>query len=196
MRLKFAALAIAAMASAAPAVATPTIVTVRAFENSTTDGTPLATGLTFAAGRKFRITSSTNDLWSAGALPRWSDANGLNRNRLATAADDSGQPVNTLIGIDFGPYTQGNLTAPYGSLVASLGGNNWQLLGANGVFTSQGGPLSLAYFDSNNGDNTGSITFSITAVPEAATWAMMIAGFGFAGVALRTRRQGTVLRAA
>ena len=33
-----------------------------------------------------------------------------------------------------------------------------------------------------------SATFTLTAVPESATWAMMIGGFGLAGVAVRRRR--------
>ncbi len=48
-------------------------------------------------------------------------------------------------------------------------------------------------FDSNYGDNRDGISLSVVsnavgAVPEPATWAMMIAGFGMAGGALRRRR--------
>lgn len=193
---KIVSVAIAASAFiAVPAVAAPTIVVVNALANSTSGGTPLVTGLTFAAGQQFKITSSTNDLWSAGALPRYSDANGI-VNRTATAADDSGQPVGSQIGGNFGSYTQGNLTANFGSLVAVTGVNTFQLLGANGVFTSTGGPLNLGYFDSNNGDNFGSITFSISAVPEPATWAMMILGMGAVGGAMRVRRRSVALASA
>jgi hypothetical protein len=151
----------------------------------------LLTGLTFAPGQQFKITSSTNDLWSSGELPRFSDANGIVY-RLAVAGDDSGKAPGTQIGANFGNYTQGNLTALYGSLVADLGGGQYQLLGANGVFTSNGGPLNLAYFDSNNYDNTGSITFEISAVPEPVTWAMMLVGFGMIGFGLRSRRKQSV----
>ena len=42
-----------------------------------------------------------------------------------------------------------------------------------------------------NGSYGGDITFSPTAVPEAATWAMMLIGFGAMGVALRYRRRTT-----
>lgn len=195
MRVLIAATALAAAtAVAAPAAATVTI-TVSARDNSSTGGTPLATGLTFVAGQRFRITSSLNDLWSAGDLPRFSDANGLVGDRFKTAADDAAPngggsyAIGTLIGQSFGNYSQGNLTAPFGSLVAFIAPGQWQLLGANGTFTSQGGPLNLAYFDSNNGDNFGEITFTITAVPEAATWAMMIVGLGIVGGSLRVRRR-------
>lgn len=198
MRILLAAAAIAAAtAVAAPATAAVTI-TVSARSNSSSGGTPLSTGLTFAAGKQFRISSSVNDLWSAGALPRFSDGSGLVGDRFKTAADDAAPngggsyAIGTLIGTNFNTHTQGNLTAPFGSLVASLGGNNWQLLGANGVFTSAGGPLNLAYFDSNADDNFGEITFTISAVPEAATWAMMIVGLGIVGGSLRTRRRSAV----
>lgn len=174
-----------------PTVASAAVFVVQAGANSTTGGTALNTGLTFAAGQQFKITSDTNDLWSSGALPRFSDANGIVM-RLAVNGDDSGQAPGTQIGGNFGNYSQGNLSALYGSLVADLGGGNFQLLGANGVFTSAGGPLKLAYFDSNSGDNSGQISFNISAVPEPATWAMMLMGFGMIGFGLRTSRTKSV----
>jgi hypothetical protein len=39
-----------------------------------------------------------------------------------------------------------------------------------------------------SGALTGNVTISAAPVPEAATWAMMILGFGMAGVTLRRRR--------
>ena len=194
MRVLGLALVAAVAVSATPANAVDIVVSAAA--NSTSGGTAAVTGLSFAAGRKFRITSNINDLWSAGPLPRFSDANGLVADRFATSADDSGQAPGTLIGTNFGSYTQGNLAAPFGSLVAVLGPNKFQLLGANGVFTSQGGPLNLGYFDSNNGDNAGEIRFSISAVPEASTWALMIVGFAAVGAGMRGRRKVSVAFAA
>jgi hypothetical protein len=51
-----------------------------------------------------------------------------------------------------------------------------------------------------NGDNrsTGSLggTVTINAVPEPGTWAMMLVGFGAAGVAMRRRRTPVLARAA
>lgn len=39
------------------------------------------------------------------------------------------------------------------------------------------------------GTFSGTLTFSAAAVPEAATWGMMLAGFGMVGGAMRRRRQ-------
>lgn len=177
--------------SAAPASAAPVI--VNAFTHSVNGGggTPLSTGLTFLMGNTLTVSSSTNDLWSAGALPRFSDANGLNGNRLATALDDSGQPVGTLIGIDFGDPTFNGHTAKFGALVGRINGV-YQTLGAN--FSGPAwatGELELFYWDSNAGDNSGQIAFNIGGVPEPATWGMMILGFGAVGGALRYRRRKT-----
>lgn len=181
-------------AALAAFVATPAVaqvyVTVDAFNNSTSgSGSALiVTGL--IAGQTYRVLQNPNDLWSAGALPRWSDANGLTSNRYANGIDDSGQPVGTLIGQNFGSWTQGGLTAAYGSLVDTTNPLAFQFVGAGlSTFYTVGstGTLSLSYFDSNNFDNTGSITFKLAAVPEPASWALMIMGFGAVGAALRRR---------
>jgi hypothetical protein len=39
-----------------------------------------------------------------------------------------------------------------------------------------------------SGSYSGTVTFNATAVPEAATWGMMLAGFGMIGAAMRRRR--------
>jgi hypothetical protein len=39
-------------------------------------------------------------------------------------------------------------------------------------------------------DNDGGVSFSLTAVPEPASWALMIGGFGLTGAVLRRRRRG------
>lgn len=42
------------------------------------------------------------------------------------------------------------------------------------------------------GDYTGTATFSAAAVPETATWAMMVVGFGAAGATMRSARKRKV----
>jgi PEP-CTERM motif len=178
-----------ALAMSAPASAAPFVVDAFTHSINSGVGTGLST-IALTAGQAFTITSSTNDLWSSGALPRFSDANGLIANRFATAADDSGQPIGTLIGQDFGlPVFNGHSSA-FGSLVGRIGGV-YQTLGAN--FSGPAwntGTLELFYWDSFSDDNAGNITFDIStaAVPEPASWALMIMGFGLVGSGMRRRR--------
>jgi PEP-CTERM motif len=180
----------------APAGASAATIIVDAQANSSSGGVAAASGLTLAIGQGFRIFSSTDDLWSAGALPRFSDANGLTGDRFATATDDSGQPVGTQIGQSFGLWTQNSFSAPFGSLVGRYADGTYQLIGANFAGTATGnGALELFYWDSNNGDNRGDISFTaLASIPEPATWAMMILGFGLAGGALRNARRGQAVR--
>jgi hypothetical protein len=164
---------------------------VDAFNNSSTGGTGLAT-LSLTAGESFSISSSTNDLWSLGGLPRFSDGNGLVGNRFATASDDSGWSPGTQIGADFGLWTQHGVSLPYGSLVGEIGGV-YEELGANFSGTAWNtGVLNLYTWDENNYDNFGSITFDVSAasVPEPITLSLF--GTGLAGaVAMRRRRKQT-----
>ncbi len=158
---------------------------VNAFSNSSSGGSPVAT-ISLAAGEGFVVTVNTSDLWSAGALPRWSDANGLTGNRFATGSDESGAAAGTLIGADFGSWTQNGFTAPFGALVGRVN-TNYFLLGTSfsGVAANTG-LLELFYWDSNFGDNSGSILADVRAVPEPSTYALLGA---FALVALIARRK-------
>ena len=51
-----------------------------------------------------------------------------------------------------------------------------------------GGGHVITDINSPSGNDFGLDTLSLTAVPEPATWAMMITGFCFVGVAARRRR--------
>jgi hypothetical protein len=138
-------------------------VEVQAFDNSSSGGVGLVTGLNLTIGQTFTVSSSTNDLWSAGDLPRYSDGSGLTGVRLASALDDSGQLVGTPIGANWGLWSQHSINAPFGSLVGEIAGTFF-LIGAN--YTGQAiasGALSLYYWDSNQVDNFGSITFDVNA---------------------------------
>ncbi len=177
-------LAIAAIGMATSASAA--VFVVKAIDHSSASNAPLST-IALSIGQIFTVSSDLNDLWNAGALPRYSDANGLVGNRFATVLDDSGQLVGTQIGQNFGSYTQFGHTAAFGSLVGRIGGV-YQTLGANFNGAAWGtGNLELFYWDSNSGDNSGQIAFNIAAVPEPATWLMMIAGFGLIGGMMRRR---------
>ena len=196
-KFKLAFLGAASLGLLAPMQASAATYVVDALANSITDGTAFHTGLIFTSGGVLTVSSSTDDLWSAGSLPRYSDANGLVADRFATATDDSGQPVGTQIGANFGSVTIDGYSAPYGSLVGLIGGV-YQTLGANYSGTAWNtGALDLFYWDGYSADNSGNIKFDIAgasinpnggAVPEPTTWAMMLIGFGAVGFGLRRRK--------
>ena len=179
--------AVAAITVISPANAA--VVIVNSAANSSAGVTGASSGLALTSGQIFTVNSSLTDLWSAGALPRWSNANGLTGVLLATGSDESGQIAGTLIGSNFGLLNQHGINAPFGSLVGEIGGV-YQFLGANfnGAAWASGN-LNLFYWDSNSGDNTDSIAFDVVAVPEPTTWALMLLGFALMGAALRRRQQ-------
>ncbi|WP_295994379.1 PEP-CTERM sorting domain-containing protein [Rugamonas sp.] len=162
--------------------------TVSAHDNSSTGGTSVGT-LTLTAGETFTVSAGLGDLWSAGALPRWSNANGLTGTVIATGSDESGQPVGTVIGSNFGTWTENGYSAPYGSLVGEIGGH-FLTLGAGFIGAAPAaGKLNLFYWDSNNADNTGSVLVHVNAVPEPGTYLMLGAGLLLLGGASRRRQQ-------
>jgi hypothetical protein len=184
-----------------PALAAVVQYDVDARLNSITGGTGLP-ALTVTAGDPLTITTDPGDLWSAGPLPRWSDADGLVVNLVATGSDDSGQPAGTTIGQDFGTVTVNGFTAPYGALVGEIDGA-YQLIGTSFQGPAWGsGLLEFWYWDSNDGDNSGSIRVSFetaanggggpsTSVPVPAPLALLGAGFLLVGCfARRPHRRG------
>ncbi len=66
-------------------------------------------------------------------------------------------------------------------------------LSGGGTITSSSGTLNLK---SDGSYGYAAVqALDVAAVPEPATWAMMIGGFGFVGVALRRRGRGRALAA-
>jgi hypothetical protein len=153
-----------------------------------TGGTGAASGLTLSRGQSFTVSASPTDIWSAGSLPRWSNANGLIGPLLATGTDESGATAGTVIGASFGNLTQLGLSAPFGALVGEIGGTYF-LVGTNYTGTAAAaGPLNLFFWDAGSGDNSDKISVTIT----TATAAVPLPGSAYllivAGLPLLRRR--------
>lgn len=121
---------------------------VKAKENSVSGGAPLVTGITVSKGQLLTISVAPDDKWSAGVADRESNANGLSNP----------------FGGNYGVFTKGPFSFFYGSLVGSLDdGKTFFAVGTrlemSILFPT--GRLLLYYWDSNNVDNTGSITATV-----------------------------------
>ena len=190
--MKFIKTTIALVLATVSSLAVATSFTVDAKQNSTSGGTGLNT-FALLAGQQFTVSVDQNDLWNAGAIPRWSNANGLTGSlNYATGSTDPEVPHyanGTQIGKSFGNYSQNGLTAAYGTLVGQIGSSSFFAIGTSYSGTaSSAGTLKLFYFDSNNIDNSGSIVANVTAVPEPESYAMLLAGLGLMGAIARRRK--------
>ncbi|MGH9321582.1 MAG: PEP-CTERM sorting domain-containing protein [Vicinamibacteria bacterium] len=177
--------------SLASAVAIPFV--VEAFANSSSGtGVGLDTGISFNVGDPFTVSVDPGDLWSAGPLPRWSNAGGLTGPLFATGNDDSGEAAGTQIGANFGTHSQGNLSAPFGALVGRIGAGDFFVLGTSFAGTAPAaGNLLLYYWDSNNFDNTEFLTAFVDPAPGAPTTepgTLALLGMGLAAIARWRRR--------
>lgn len=149
------------------------VVEVFAQANSSTGGAGAVTGTTVNIGDRLVMVTDVTDCWSAGPTPRDSNADGL------VGAAGTCQPTAL-----FSNWTQGGLSAPYGSLVGKIGGGAFFLVGTFfDQIMASAGALTLYYWDSNSGDNSGSVRVSISVnsrqgVPEPGVLGILSLGLG------------------
>lgn len=82
----------------------------------------------------------------------------------------TGAPLGQVLGFDGNPIVEGDL---------------WGLINGNGA---KGGLSNAVYFTAGVQDEAHGLFGQLTAVPEPATWSLMLAGFGMLGAELRNRR--------
>ena len=95
--------------------------------------------------------------------------------------------------IDFLVALGGGSATSLGTFTIPNGAGVWNA-GAKTFTTGTATSVTLSFVDRNtqaNGNDFGIDDIKLTAVPEAATWAMMVAGFGLVGLGMR-RRGGAV----
>jgi len=127
---------------------------VSATTHSIVGGNPLDTRIHLSARDRLVVQVNPNDLWRAGSGPRESNAEGL------------GKPF----GDSFGNYTTRGGSFPYGSLIGQIGENGtFFFVGTsydNIVLTE--GTLRLCFWDSNAGDNSGSVRANVQVNPSSS----------------------------
>jgi hypothetical protein len=178
--LSRAAVAAALLATAGFAAAATASVTVDSFADSVQGphGTVgKDTGLDITAGEFITITVDPLQLWNNSSP----DASYLsNANGHDGSVDVNHHP-------DFN-YTQGSDTFAFGALVGEIGNGAFFLVGTNYSAVATGtGDLKLFYWDSDYGNNVGSVVANISVVPEPANLALMALALG--AFALTRRRK-------
>jgi hypothetical protein len=156
---------------------------------------PIHLGGVFTNGLSATITSIT----LAFTGEQWRDAtstnDGLFFSYLPGATNVGTGSWTTLTTLDFLPVVIGNAGAIDGN-------SNSAAVGAtiSGLAIAPGETFGFRWTDLNSGGNDHGLaiddlrltaTVATAAVPEPATWAMMIAGFGLAGATLRARARRT-----
>ncbi len=172
-----------ALLGALPVQAAVVSAEVFAAANSTTGGTLLDTGIDLLAGDRLVSSVAADDCWAAGGGSRTSNADGL------TGTAGLCQPS-----ANFGLHTQGGVQLPFGTLVGRIGaaGTFFALGTAFDATVGTSGRLFLGYWDSNSGDNSGSVTARLEVnpgrndVPVPAT--LWLAGAAL-GLLAATRRR-------
>jgi hypothetical protein len=177
-------LATSALFAAVPACAATFVV------DANSSGTSLGT---FVAGQEYKFTVT-------GVVDLVGDP--VPGGRFNLDANGIPQPAVTYPGyayFNFGgsPVADGQsgpmVGTNFGALIGNFGGASPYFLIGSSLTTSflQSGEI-FARINDINANNNGSFAVTVTAVPEAATWTMLLLGFGVMGGALRRRARPTV----
>jgi choice-of-anchor C domain-containing protein len=209
MKMKIVAISAALIAVSAAAPAFAVSIANPSFELTDSSLDPNAAFVTAGPGQLpgWTVTGSVDQIftyWQAQSGARSIDLNGNGAGSIEqtltglTAGTQylvsffvSGNPDNRAVNPKTATLTLGSASnlVSY-SLTAANNTNNmlWQQVSYS--FTADNSGSALLRLASNSNDAYGLAVdnFSIAAVPEPATWAMMIVGFGIAGVAVRRRR--------
>lgn len=136
-----------------------------------------------------------------------SDGDGYSIDLNGTTQGTIGQTINTLVGKLYTLTFDIAANPDYSGVRVAIVGANGETIGTESFALNQGQPVvwsgrtltfvadstsTLITFSSGNPENccygAAIDNVSVTGVPEPATWALMIAGFGGAGAMLRRRR--------
>jgi len=161
--------------------------------NGNTTGTP--NWLVFDLGSVFKVGSAdiwnySYDSYAPSAYQTWQDANTINRGvkdfRILTS----------LNGVDYTEVFSGELAlaATPGQVTGLVAAQNIAFAAIDARYVKLDILTNYHFDDIYNAEGAGlaEVRFNGEAVPEPATWAMMIGGFGLVGGALRRRRTTAV----
>jgi hypothetical protein len=162
-------------------------IVVYATQNNSAPGSDLTALDSFIAGNG-RVLFQT---WTTGNPSLGADQTGNTNEAILTVGPlfSTGltNPL-TVINPGWGVYSIG-LSATTGTVAGSFGNGDAGIIVGNGGRTIWNGFLTDTLSTSVLYQNQlAYLAGGTTAIPEAATWAMLIAGFGLTGAALRRRR--------
>ncbi len=189
--------AVAACALAAPAMAGTTIINLDGRTNTSTDASN-AVYQNFAAGT-YKVTF-TQDQYTA--FTRWNSVTGCDSAGMNCRQGWENSAI-ILLGSDLSDAIylgDGGATGGYGPVETNAYFKTAEMSLASAARYSARFTLTEAqdvgFFIRDNPvtDNHGGVSLLVASVPEPATWAMLIAGFGLVGLAARRQRPLTVAK--